>query len=238
MLAAQVHNIVLSEVPVIDQVLRIRFQRKDVSEELQINYLKSIIRAVGRPKNKEEKNLFIKLDCWHIFFLGIIKKAFPDIPFVFLYRDPMQVLNSHNKKAGIQMIPGVLEAGIMNILQQISTVSDLKKYRILVLQKMIQTQISEYGKSQALLINYNEGPVKIMNRIAGFSGIEFSLDELEKMKERSKFHSKFAANLFSEEKVKIDNEDLEEIREYLLSLNRSYLSIEELRHAQMAELSY
>ena len=95
MLAAVAANRVLSEPPALDHVLR---AEDPVS-------LRVMVSALARPLPGETR-LFIKLDCWHIHRYKLIRRAFPAVPAVFLYRDPLEVLVSQMRAPGIWTVGG------------------------------------------------------------------------------------------------------------------------------------
>jgi hypothetical protein len=53
-----------------------------------------MVAALGQARAGETR-LFLKLDCWHMRDLPLFRRAFPNTPWVFLYRDPVEVLVSH-----------------------------------------------------------------------------------------------------------------------------------------------
>jgi hypothetical protein len=91
MLSAVTKNIVLSECSPLDAVLR---QGKASCEE-RVWWLRWTINALGQPRAGDERNLFVKFDCWNIAQLPLVRRAFPDVPWVFVYRDPLEVFLSH-----------------------------------------------------------------------------------------------------------------------------------------------
>src|SRR5678816_558328 len=89
MLAALERNIVISEARPIDQVLGAK-----VDEERRIAWLRWIVNALAQRRRPAEEFFFIKLDAWHVLHLPLIQRAFPNTPWVFLYRDPIEVMVS------------------------------------------------------------------------------------------------------------------------------------------------
>jgi hypothetical protein len=112
MLAAQPENVVISEASPVDVVLRSHLRDPGISEEQRILWLRWLLNAFGQRRFGEEKRLFVKFDSWHALFLPLIRRAFPDVPWIFVYREPVEVLLSHGRRRGGQMIPGVLEPGL------------------------------------------------------------------------------------------------------------------------------
>lgn len=105
MLAAPPSDIVVSEADPIDAVVQARLRRPDLSQDRQARWLASIIGALGRKRRGDERAYFIKLDSWHSQELPLFRRAFPTVPWLFLYRDPVEVLVSHLRVPGAQMLP-------------------------------------------------------------------------------------------------------------------------------------
>ena len=109
MLAALPENVVISEASPIDAVLRSHLRDPGITEEQRILWLRGLLNALGQRRRAEEKSLFVKFDSWHALFLPLIQRAFPAVPWIFVYREPVEVLLSHSRQMGGQMIPDVLE---------------------------------------------------------------------------------------------------------------------------------
>ena len=110
-LATSSENIMISEAPIIDQILRsdlFGLEKKTV-------LLQSVIKLLGQKRFPEQQHLIIKLDAWHIFKASYLRSIFPDIPFALLYRNPTEVLKSHQKMMGMHMVPNVLPSEIFGI---------------------------------------------------------------------------------------------------------------------------
>lgn len=45
--------------------------------------------------------------------IALLRKAFPDAPYLFLYREPQAVLASHQRQRGPQMIPSMLHPALL-----------------------------------------------------------------------------------------------------------------------------
>ena len=124
MLAALPKNIVISEADPIDRVLRANLGHTRIAEEQRAIWLRGLIGALGQVRNAGERQLFIKFDSWNILDLPVIRRAFPQTPWIFLYRDPVEVMVSHGRQRGSQMLPGVLDPRALGMdlatVQQVS----------------------------------------------------------------------------------------------------------------------
>ncbi len=85
MLAASPENVVLSEAAPIDDILRAHFRNPAVTEEQRVQWLQWLVNILAWRRHPAEKHVFIKFDCWHVLFLPLIQRAFPDVPWIFLY---------------------------------------------------------------------------------------------------------------------------------------------------------
>ena len=114
MLATPAANLVVSEAEPIDAVVRARQARPDLSEDEHALWLTWIIGALGQPRGGE-RHYFIKLDSWHTLALPLFRRAFPDVPWIFLYRDPVEVIVSQTDHARPANDPGTLDIGLLGL---------------------------------------------------------------------------------------------------------------------------
>lgn len=55
---------------------------------------KNLLLALGRQRTPEQQTYFVKFRSWNSLFIDFITQVFPDVPCLFLYRDPVEVLVS------------------------------------------------------------------------------------------------------------------------------------------------
>jgi hypothetical protein len=65
------------------------------SEKTAASIFHDVVYLMGRVRSEKESHLFFKLQSSATFSLDIVRKAFPVAPWVFLYRDPEEVMVSH-----------------------------------------------------------------------------------------------------------------------------------------------
>lgn len=186
MLSHLTHCIVLSEPPVIDAFFR-TFQG---STQKNIELFQHLIAALGQQRFSEEKHFFIKFDSWHIGRLAFIREAFPLTPMLFLYREPQQVLASHQRQRGPQMIPGFVDMGSLDVDQCDLFPGDLDGYCLRVLDQFFISALAEYKDKQLHLMNYQELPDMVWESLLAQLDITVTDEELEQLKKRSQYHSK------------------------------------------------
>jgi hypothetical protein len=107
LMALQTH-VVVSEPTVLDVVLRARYKMPELSRELQLAWIRATVSALAQPRAGGESRFVAKLDAWNITELALMRDAFPGVPWIFLYREPLEVAASQLKMPGAFMVPGMM----------------------------------------------------------------------------------------------------------------------------------
>lgn len=224
-LASSSENIMISEGPIIDQILR----SDNFGLDKKATLIKAVIQFFGQKRFSEQKNLILKLDAWHIFNAGYLRSIFPEIPFALLFRNPVEVLKSHQKLMGMHMVPNLIPPVVFGIsAQEIEKIS-FQQYGALVLEKYFKGFLDFYQTDQnVILLNYNEGMKNVITNFISFINVEYDANELEKMFERLKKHSKnenvvFEGDSFKNEALQIDFTQVNLLHEKLNNVKLEYL---------------
>ena len=224
MLALDEENIVLSEVPVLDELLRLPFAKENPENESTSDaYFQSALRFCGQVREEKEPRLFIKADSWHLLFYNRLRKLFPNTFFILLYRAPADVIRSQSRGRGMQSIPGVLEPELFGFSQSDITYN-LDEYMSRVLAKYFSAlhQIISVD-SNFMLCNYAEGMFSVVNRVFARLSIQPSPEYKERIKERMQFHGKEPSFFYQEEMPE------EKQPEYLSTAVKLYEELEQIR---------
>lgn len=199
MLAASSRNIVISEATPIDTILRAHFRDPNISDEQRAQWLQWMAGALGWKRHPEERNLFIKFDCWHALFLPLIQRAFPGVPWCFIYREPVEVLASQLTHRGAQMIPGVLEPAMFGWDASTTAAMTLDEYGARVLAKICEAALTQVRAGTGRLIDYRQLPGQVWPDLMQFWGLEFSADDSRRMSDAAKRNAKNPALPFEED---------------------------------------
>jgi len=186
LLASMPECIVMSESSVIDSFLR-RYHAGEIQGDAG-KLLRDIVSALGQRRFAEESHFFIKLDSWHIASLPLFRRVFPDTPFLFLYREPKQVLASHQRQRGRQMVPGMVNAAMPALDFSSLPPSDLDAYCIKMLAYFF-SNAHRYA-NELIIINYQQLPHIVWDTLLEYFSISPSPAQLKEMKLRSTIHSK------------------------------------------------
>jgi hypothetical protein len=190
MLAALDRNIAISEPSPIDAVLRANSRDPSITVKQRSDWLRWIVAALGRRRNDVESGYFIKFDSWTTIDMALILDTFPDVPWIFLYRDPLEVIVSHARQPGVQMIPGSIDRLLpgLPVMEMLQMPAAEYCARVVARFSEIALRYSESGKG--ILIEYTELPGAVTGVIADHFGISFSPGEIEKMNALTTFDAK------------------------------------------------
>lgn len=199
MLAALPQNIVISEADPIDSVLRSNQGHPHITDEQRATWLRGLISAMGRPRNADEQHLFIKFDSWSVLDLPLVRRAFPSTPWVFLYRDPVEVLVSHARSRGQQMLPGVLEPELLGLAADEIDPARLDEYCARVLEKCCRAAVLHHETDSAVAINYHALPEAVWSQVAPLFALSLTGDEVKRMQAVTAYHAKQPKTMFVED---------------------------------------
>ena len=190
MLASVEKNVVISEASVIDKILRADAFFQDVSMEQKIIWLRWLLNAMAQKRFDDEEHFFVKFDSWSVINLSLIEKAFPETPWVFMYRNPVEVIVSNLRQPGMQMIPGAIEAIFpkMNLMEILRFPTEERFARTVA--AFCEAALKHASSPNGKFINYNQLPEAVESEICRHFGVAFSDEEINRMRQSSKFHAK------------------------------------------------
>jgi hypothetical protein len=134
-LAASPANRVLSEPGPVDDVLRTGWRPPLVPEAFQVDWLRAVVSALGRARGGERR-LFVKFDPWHTLALSLVRRAFPEVPWLFCFRDPVEILVSQQRSTGSQFTLGPLPSQLFGLDLATAALADPEVYRATVLARL------------------------------------------------------------------------------------------------------
>ena len=165
MLAAVPRNIVIAEAPPLDRVLMASLYDPSITRSQQIGWLRGLVHALGEPRTGETE-LFIKWDSWHILQWPLIAEAFPAVPWIFLYREPAEVMVSHVRMRGTQMVPGLIDPRVFGVAASELPDMTLDEYGARVLAALCEAALVYSRRGNGRLVNFSELPDAVLGRLA------------------------------------------------------------------------
>jgi len=212
MLAALPQNIVISEAGPIDTVLRANLRDQHATEEQRASWLRGLIGALGQARDTCERHLFVKFDSWSIFDLPLIRRAFPKMPWIFMYRDPVEVMVSQARQRGSQMLPGTLDPGALGLDFATATLMPLDEYCARVLGAICEAATRYYRPGAARLVDYRQLPDAVWSSLAELFGVRYTPEEVESMRGVARFDAKHPGLAFAQDSAARPQIATDEIR--------------------------
>ena len=190
MLAAVDSNIVVSEASPIDSVVQANHWRPDLDSERQSRWLAAMIGALGQKRCGNERNHFIKLDCWHTLALPLFRRTFPEVPWVFVYRDPIEVMVSQLHMPGTQMVPKGIGPSFYGIERAYGP-GTAEDYYAQVLARICEAALADHREGGGgLLVNYRQLPEALFTAILPHFGVAYSDADRAAMAAAARFDAK------------------------------------------------
>jgi hypothetical protein len=159
MLARLDDHIVISEPPPLDALLR-----SDLPTAERCVALKGLMSAYGQRRRGVEQRLVIKLDAWNIGELALLRECFPDTPWLFLYRAPLEIAVSHIRRPGMHMVPGLIGASVLDDGTPFDGQEDYVARR---LGRLLQVGLEHCRAFAGTAVNYDELPEAMAGRLGG-----------------------------------------------------------------------
>ncbi len=193
LMALNEQMIVLSEVPVLDDVLQL------LPEQKKPVYFNAALQWLSQCRIGTEQQVLVKADAWQLFQHEHIKRSCPDAAYVLLYRHPYEVWQSHQKSRGMHMVPGMLPANALPAPAHDLSPGDLDGYCAHVLEHYFRSMYQlAVDHPQHLMLNYAQGPMALTLKTAQHAGIALSETLQAQMQTRSQFHAKRPGEAFAE----------------------------------------
>lgn len=171
-LTAMADTVVLSEPEPVDALLQWPQPYSDMET------LRALVAALGQPRRAGDRSLFVKTDAWHMLHIDRLLTAFPDTPWVFLYRDPVEVLVSQQRLPGMQLVPGgVVGHGLQPPAEVMRHPLAHGAWLLSVILERAAKALRQHGNG--LLLNYTELPEALDGRLLKHFGIDAGLADTD-----------------------------------------------------------
>ena len=186
--------VVVSEPPAVDKLVA-RFitdiDEHGTKEKLYSIFLRTVVKALGQRRRGDEKYLFIKFACCSVSQIERIQRIWPNVPWIFLYRDPVETIVSN-----LQNQPAWLLDEDRRVLAAI-TGSSSNELAKMGTEELCARAIGSFyatanrvANDRALLLNYAQlSPAEIANALQ-FFGVEPAAPEIEMIARQNQMYSK------------------------------------------------
>ena len=186
-------SIVLSEPNAIDKLIARFFtdSTDSVKASLYSVFLRGVVHALGQRRRSNEQHLFIKFACTSFAQLERITRIWPHVPWLFLYRDPIETIVSN-----VNDPPTWLTDDDWRVLASITGATPSEVAKMTIAERCARSISSFYthaydlANERGLLLNYNELSVPVISNVLKFFKVSPSAQELEAIARASGVYAK------------------------------------------------
>jgi hypothetical protein len=186
------NSIVLSEANAIDALVARFITDADnpVKESLYSVFLRGVVHALAQRHTGQEQHLFIKFACCSFAQLERIKRIWPNVPWLFLYRDPIETIVSNMRDVPPWLIDN--DRRILSSIIGNDSEMSLEELCARTIGSLYSTAY-KLANNNSMLLNYNQLSVPVIARILNFFNVSVSSEEFETIARTSRVYSKEAS---------------------------------------------
>ena len=187
------NSIVLSEANAIDKLIARFITDADnpVKESLYSVFLRGVVHALGQRRTGNEQHLFIKFACCSFSQFERIKRIWPNVPWLFLYRDPVETIVSNMRDVPPWLIDNDRRV-LSSIIGTDTSEMSLEELCARTIGSLYSTAYN-LANDNSMLLNYNQLSVPVIASILKFFKVNPSSEELETITRTSGVYSKEAS---------------------------------------------
>ena len=186
--------LVLSEPPAVDKLIA-RFITDAAGhhpkETLYSIFLRATVAALGQRRSGDERYLFVKFACCSVSQIERITRIWPNVPWVFLYRDPVETIVSN-----MQNLPSWLQDDDYRVLASITGASP-EEVAAMSPEELCARSIGRFyatahrvANDRALLLNYRQLTLTEIANVLKFFGVEPAAADIEAIARQTQKYSK------------------------------------------------
>ena len=152
---------------------------------------RNLVLAMARRRNAEEAYSFVKFISWNTLYMDFAMQAFPQVPALFLYRNPVEVIASVLREtSAVLWAKGRRQAGFLTGLDWQDTV-DMGNVEYLARIFARYLELADAASGRVAHVNYVDiNPDNFPAMLARGLNFDPGADELALMIEQFRFHSK------------------------------------------------
>jgi hypothetical protein len=162
--------------------------------------LSGLINALAPEKRSATQAYFLKLTSWNIFHLALFRKLYPSTPWIFIYRNPEDVLASHARAPAAWRRKEHLIRRCSGFGVRINEATSSIEKTAQILACVCSDALQNYDPASSLLLNYEELPAAMYEKVAKFLQLELCDSEIRDMHAVSLHHAKDISRLWRGER--------------------------------------
>lgn len=185
----------LSEPRIVGDLLRLGRFAPGLDPERQANWLREAVARAGAGGER----LVIKTEAGGLFGLDLLRRAFPEAPWVFLHRDPLDVMLSQEQQRSSEMMPIMVEAALPLPPEQ-AHATDPDEHCARTLAALCDRAAEVVASDGGLAVAYEDLPGAVEDRIAPLFGLAFDAADQARMRAVSTRHARRGEAVFVDDR--------------------------------------
>lgn len=214
---------VFSESPLLTELLL----DNELTAHAQQKSLRALINLQAHAFSQRPQ-MIIKWNAWDIFRWELIRDLYPQVPVVFLVREPVEILASHQRMAGRHMAGDPSLAGLNPVF--ISAGKTLLSFRRNVLASLLGEMNKCNSDSRVLRVDYRQLGADYIGKISRHFGVFPDEPSFQQITRRLQFHSKMPGTAFANDthakQALFSADDKTDIEQLLHPLYTAFLNVE------------
>jgi len=158
---------------------------------------RAVLAALAQP-GADATRATIKLDAWHVLAFAPLHACAPQAPWIFVYRDPVEVLVSHRRQPGRHTVPGMLPPGWLDAVFSVDGDDALAEYAARVLGAICRQMLPHVDAAH--LLNYAELPEALAARVPRAFGLDPAEVEAAQFAAALRVHAKRPHRAFEDDR--------------------------------------
>lgn len=187
MLGAVSGHAVLSEPEPLDAILR-WCAESGASPEQAHAAIHAMIAALGRDRGQGAHVLFIKMEVWHTLFLPLLRQALPAVNWIYLHRNPAEVLVSLEAMPSHHIVPSVIPEGYFGPAGLAGL--EYHDYAPFALGHFAAAVPRHWDLGGGMVLDYPDIAAALPTRVARHFGLQLGTAELAAMEQAATFDAK------------------------------------------------
>jgi len=187
---------VIAEAPVIDKLLSRLFTDADPGSDKELVYLslvRSAVQTLARDQSHSDSRYFVKFACASTLQIKSLRRTWPNVPFLILFRDPVEVtvsnLRTRPQWMSADSNPGAAAAIVGVEVDQLLGMTD-EEYCARALGLYYAAAESVAGERATQLFDYKQLSLQMLTEILRFFGVTPSAQELARIERSLLSHAK------------------------------------------------
>ena len=174
----------------LDFVLHAHPLLPDADDATRRDRLRALVSALAQPRSGGESRFVVKFDAWNIVDLPLVRAAFPATPWIFLYRDPVEIVASQWRQPGAHTVPGMLGPASAIMPTEDARRMTREEYVARVIGRILQAGAEHCASAGGRPVHYDELPDAIGGSLAPTFGVVRDAATLARLRDAARWDAK------------------------------------------------